>query len=147
MEEDQSSCSLAQREDLEDLLWVLYSPQCSETMNLPLLFSPEGQCSITVLCCCRSSHSWLYCSSAGQWEGSVSSVASQFMAHSGLCTGEKWIFSGRLSTFGRKTLKQLKYINAFYLFWFFLSLIVRIKGEYFFSQYTFQQTILSNHQR
>lgn len=30
---------------------------------------------------------------------------------------------------------------------FFSSLIVHIKGEYFFSQYTFQQTTLSNHQR
>jgi len=29
MEEDQSSCSVAQRQDLEDLLWVLCSPWCS----------------------------------------------------------------------------------------------------------------------
>lgn len=68
MEEDQSSCGLARRQDLEALLWFLYSLQCSEAADLPLFFSPEGQCSITVLYCCSSSHSWLCCNSAGQWK-------------------------------------------------------------------------------
>lgn len=99
-------------------------------------FPPEGQCSVTVLCCCSSSHTWLHCNSAGPL------CLPSSWPIVGCVLGKKWIFSRR-----REAPKQLKCINVFYLFCFFLSLIVHIKGEYFFSQYTFQQTILSNHQR
>lgn len=112
----------------------------------------EGQRLVALLRYCSSSHSWLCCSSAG---GSIPSVPSQYTDHSmGCVLGEKNGFSKVLIALGGYLHSEGKLQNNWNtlmrfvcLVFFFPSLIAHIKGEYFFSQYTFQQTILSNHQR
>lgn len=139
-EEDQSSCDVAWRQDLEDLLWVLYSLWCSgadgsvilklhQSDTAPSPSLPKKGNTVAMLYYCSSSRGWCYCTCAGQWEGSIPSVPSQYAAYSGLwpivgCVlGEESIFQrysfGSLSVFRREIPKYLKYINVFCLFCFF----------------------------